>query len=78
MSPWHGKDSEAVMVHDPAPGHLMKPAPPDEAAGEPAMYRYEPAGIWEKSGSVPLWLKLVSFGLIASGVYYAMRYWNSY
>jgi hypothetical protein len=66
------------MVKDPAPSDLMRSMPPGEIAGEPTMYRHEPAGIWERSGYVPLWLKLVSFGLIVWGVYYAMRYWNSY
>ena len=75
---WHEKDIEAIMVNDPAPGDLMRSAPPGEEASEPAMYRYEPAGIWERSGYIPLWLKLVSFGLIVWGVYYAMHYWNSY
>ena len=51
---------------------------PRDTAGEPAIYRYEPSGIWERSGHVPVWLKFVVFGLILWGVYYSMRYWNSY
>ncbi len=71
----HNKSIEAVMVKDPTPVQSTMPAPPsDNRAGEPAIYRYEPSGIGERSGHVPLWLKLVTFGLILWGVYYAMRY----
>lgn len=66
------------MVNDPAPVHSTTPAPPSGTPGETAIYRYEPSGIVERSGSIPLWLKLVAFGLIVWGVYYALRYWNSY
>ena len=47
-----------------------------EAEGPPEMYVYEPAGIWEYSGYIPLWLKVVSLGLIVWGIYYTIRYWS--
>ncbi|WP_447979996.1 cbb3-type cytochrome c oxidase N-terminal domain-containing protein [Candidatus Nitrospira bockiana] len=47
-----------------------------EPAGPPEMYVYEPAGIREYSGSVPMWLKLVALGLIVWGIYYTIRYWS--
>jgi len=49
-----------------------------ETTGEPAIYRYEPSGIRERSGHIPTWLKLVSLGLIVWGIYYMIRYWSSY
>ena len=54
--------------------------PPAEAGGEgtEGTYVYEPAGIRERSGYSPLWLKLVSLGLILWGIQYAIRYWSSY
>ena len=51
--------------------------PPVEA-GEPDIYVHEPAGIRERSGFIPVWLKLVALGLIAWGIYYTIRYWSSY
>ena len=47
-------------------------------SGEAGTYLYEPSGIRERSGYIPIWLKLVSFGLILWGLYYAIRYWSSY
>lgn len=49
-----------------------------EAGGESRIDVYEPSGIGEQSGSIPAWLKLVAVGLILWGIYYAIRYWNSY
>ena len=66
------------MVNDPGPVHSTTPPPPSGTPDETAIYRYEPSGILERSGSIPLWLKLVAVGLIVWGVYYALRYWNSY
>ena len=66
------------MVNDPGPVHSTTPPPPSGPPHETAIYRYEPSGILERSGSIPLWLKLVAVGLIVWGVYYALRYWNSY
>lgn len=66
------------MGNDSAPIHSTTPIAPSEMPGESAIYRYEPSGIRERSGYIPLWLRLVSFGLIVWGLYYAWRYWNSY
>ena len=62
------------MGNDPVPVHSTTPAPPSGALDETAIYRYEPSGILERSGSIPVWLKLVVFGLMAWGMYYAWRY----
>ncbi len=62
------------MGNDSASVHSTTPAAP----GESVIYRYEPSGIMERSGYVPLWLKLVVFALIVWGLYYGIRYWNSY
>ena len=43
----------------------------------PETYVYEPAGIHEQSGHIPAWLKLVTGGLIAWGIYYTIRFWSS-
>ncbi len=51
---------------------------PSETPGESIIYRYEPSGIRERSGHIPIWLTLVALGLILWGIYYAMRYWNSW
>ena len=66
------------MPKDSSRVDLKRSAQPPETGDEPAIYQYEPAGIWERSGNIPVWLKLVALGLIVWGVYYAMRYWNSY
>ena len=52
--------------------------PPTEVLGEPGTYVHEPAGIRERSGSIPIWLILVVCGLILWGMYYMIRYWSSY
>jgi hypothetical protein len=77
---WNGvhHGTEAVMVNDPTPITPTTPAASSKIAGEPAIYRYEPSGIMERSGHIPLWLKLVALGLILWGMYYAMQYWNSW
>jgi hypothetical protein len=62
------------MVTDPAPVQSTTPAPARDTGGETAVYRYEPSGILERSGSIPIWLKLAVFGLIVWGMYYAWRY----
>ena len=62
------------MVTDPAPVHSTTPASARDTEGETALYRYEPSGILERSGSIPIWLKLATFGLIVWGMYYAWRY----
>ena len=67
-----------------APDHrpidrIMSDTPPAaETAGDPHIYLYEPSGIRERSGHIPIWLTLVIFALIVWGLYYGIRYWNSY
>ncbi|MEB2337480.1 MAG: hypothetical protein OZ918_02545 [Nitrospirales bacterium] len=56
----------------------MSSEPMPKTGDEPGTYVYEPAGIRERSGSIPTWLKLVSLGLIAWGIYYTIRFWSSY
>ncbi|MGC3976697.1 MAG: hypothetical protein QM771_20295 [Nitrospira sp.] len=51
---------------------------PAHRAAEGAVYRYEPSGITERSGHIPSWLKVILFGLVLWGIYYGVRYWNSY
>lgn len=58
--------------------HRMALTPPAKAGDEPGIYVHEPAGIRERSGSVPTWLKLMALGLILWGVYYTIRFWSSY
>ena len=58
--------------------HLVAPEPTAKTGDEPGTYVYEPAGIRERSGSVPTWLKLMTLGLILWGVYYTIRFWSSY
>jgi hypothetical protein len=41
------------------------------------LYLYKDAGIAERHGAVPLWLKLVCYGLILWGIYYTLRYWST-
>jgi hypothetical protein len=55
----------------------ITPKPPAEAGDEPGVYVHEPAGIRERSGSVPAWLKLIALGLILWGLYYTIRFWSS-
>lgn len=66
------------MTKDRTPLDLTGSVSPSETTGESALYRYEPSGIVERSGHIPIWLKLVVFALIVWGLYYAWRYWNSY
>jgi len=40
------------------------------------IYLYQNSGIQERHGTVPLWLKLVSVGLLAWAIYYTIQYWN--
>lgn len=40
------------------------------------VYLYSHSGIQEKHGTIPSWLKLVVFGLLAWSVYYTIRYWS--
>ena len=66
------------MGNDPTPIRPTTPAASSETPGESTIYRHEPSGIMERSGYVPLWLKLVVFAIIIWGLYFAMRYWNSW
>ncbi len=67
------------MIQDPRPvDQTMSGKPSTGAAGEPDIYLYEPSGIRERSGHIPIWLTLVIFALIVWGLYYGIRYWNSY
>lgn len=66
------------MGNDPTPIHPTTPAAPSQTPDESDVYRHEPSGIMERSGYIPLWLKLVAVGVILWGMYFAMRYWNSW
>ena len=67
------------MTQDPRPiDQTMSAKPTAGAAGESHIYLYEPSGIRERSGHIPMWLKLFALGLIVWGIYYAIRYWSSY
>ena len=67
------------MSQDSEPqNRAMVSKPPTEAHGEPGTYVHEPAGIRERSGSIPTWLILVACGLILWGLYYMIRYWSSF
>lgn len=39
------------------------------------LFVFKDAGLVERHGYVPLWLKLVSLGLLIWGVYYLWAYW---
>lgn len=52
-----------------------KGAEESQAGGE--VYLYKDSGIQERHGTVPLWLQLVSYGLILWGIYYTIRYWST-
>ncbi|HXC61445.1 MAG TPA: cbb3-type cytochrome c oxidase N-terminal domain-containing protein [Nitrospiria bacterium] len=41
------------------------------------VYLYKDSGIRERHGVIPLWLQLVSYGLIIWGIYYTIRYWST-
>ena len=43
---------------------------------EPATYVYEPAGITERSGHIPVWLKIIVIGVMLWGMSYAIRFWS--
>jgi hypothetical protein len=40
------------------------------------LYLYADAGIREKHGSIPLWLKLVAVALLIWSVYYLIQFWS--
>ncbi|HTP42022.1 MAG TPA: hypothetical protein VML36_06340 [Nitrospiria bacterium] len=60
----------------PAPPMGPEGAPDDgKSRDEDETYLYEAAGIRERHGDIPVWLALVSIGLLAWGVYYMIHYW---
>lgn len=62
------------------PPEKKQPRAEKRTAPEPPhgdAYLYRDSGIQERHGNVPLWLKLVSIGLIIWGIYYTVRYWSS-
>lgn len=57
------------------PPRAEKRTPPEPAHGE--AYLYRDSGIQERHGGIPLWLKLVSIGLVIWAIYYTVRYWST-
>lgn len=49
----------------------------DQGGGYGDGYNYKDSGIQERRGAVPLWLQLVSYGLVIWGIYYTIRYWST-
>lgn len=47
----------------------------DSEAESPYLYRH--AGIEERDGRIPVWLKLVVVGLLLWSAYYTIRYWSA-
>jgi hypothetical protein len=43
---------------------------------EEEVYLYQHAGIQERHGAIPFWLKLVVAGLLLWGAYYLIQYWS--
>jgi hypothetical protein len=66
------------MAKDSASTDPVRSTSPADSAHETAVHRYEPSGILERSGHIPIWLTVVVFGLILWGLYYGVRYWSSY
>lgn len=48
----------------------------EPAAGVEEGYLYRFAGIRERDGAIPLWLKLVVAGLLFWSLYYSIVYWS--
>ena len=46
--------------------------------GDDEAYLYADAGIQERHGAIPMWLKLVVTGLLLWGVYYLIQYWSTW
>ena len=44
-------------------------------AGREEVYLYKDSGIQERHGKIPIWLQLVTYGLLIWGVYYTIKYW---
>jgi hypothetical protein len=49
----------------------------EDAHASGGVYLYKDSGIRERHGIVPLWLQIVSYGLIIWGIYYTIRYWGT-
>ncbi len=49
----------------------------DAKPGHEEVYLYRDFGLQERHGAIPWWLKAVSIGLIAWGIYYTIRYWST-
>jgi hypothetical protein len=66
-------------MRQPAEIERRKASPTSEPARGPEdeAYRYEHSGITERHGEIPLWLVLVTIALLAWGVYYTIKYWNT-
>jgi hypothetical protein len=45
--------------------------------GREDVYLYRDSGLQERHGTVPLWLKAVSIGLLVWSIYYTIRYWST-
>jgi len=54
-----------------------KDLPKEHNGSRDETYMYKDSGIRERHGAVPLWLQLVSYGLILWGIYYTIRYWSN-
>src|SRR3989442_10007282 len=46
--------------------------------GDDEVYLYADAGIQERHGAIPMWLKIVVTGLLLWGVYYLIQYWSTW
>ena len=49
---------------------------PEKAEKADVVYIYQDAGLTERHGYVPYWLKLVTVGLVIWGAYYLWAYWS--
>lgn len=54
------------------PSSNSETTPPEQKT----TYSYPSSGIREREGRIPLWLILVSVGLMVWGIYYMIAYWS--
>jgi hypothetical protein len=47
----------------------------EKAKKADVVFLYQDAGLTERHGYVPYWLKLVTIGLVVWGAYYLWAYW---
>jgi hypothetical protein len=66
--------TESTQGADPAETEKQKQEEKTEAERE--TYTFIDSGIRERHGYVPVWLQLVSCGLLMWGIYYMIRYWR--